>query len=220
LIWQLCGRLGAGPALALGLGCAGSAALALWCQGTRRRAIAAGGLPLAAAVAGATQGLSAAWWLLPLLPLALAYPMRAWRDAPFFPTPSRGLVGLPDIVGEPSHVLDAGCGLGHGLRALAGLWPQARLQGVEWSPLLVAGARLRTPFARIRRGDMWARSWAPFDLVYVFQRPESMARAFEKARRELKPGSWLVSLEFAVPGVEPTASLSGPNRRPVWIYRL
>ena len=47
---------------------------------------------------------------------------------------------------------------------------------------------------------MWARSWAGVDLVYLFQRPESMARAWDKARAELAPGAWLVSLEFDIPG--------------------
>ena len=220
LAWRLTEALGGGPAWALAAGCAASALLAWPCNGLWRRGLAALGFPLLAWWAGAAQGLAAAWWLLPLLPLSLVYPLRAWRDAPLFPTPAAGLQGLPEIVGQPHHVLDAGCGLGHGLRALAALWPQARLQGVEWSPLLTAGARLMAPAARIRRGDMWSRSWAPFDLVYVFQRPESMARAWEKAQRELKPGAWLVSLEFAVPGIEPLASLAGPHRRTVWIYRL
>ncbi len=220
LVWRLAAGWGAEPVLALGLGCAVGSLAALLCKGVWRRVLAAAGFPLAAGLAGAAQGLSAAWWLLPLLPLSLAYPVRAWRDAPFFPTPLQALQGLPEVVGQPAHVLDAGCGLGHGLRALAALWPQVRLQGVEWSPLLAGGARLLTPQARIRLGDMWARSWAPFDLVYIFQRPETMARAWDKARRELRPGTWLVSLEFAVPGVEPAARLTGPKRRTVWIYRL
>ena len=220
LLWRVSVMLGAGPALALALGCAASALVALTSQGHWRRGIAGLGFPLAAWLAGAAQGLAAAWWLLPLLPLLLIYPLRAWRDAPFFPTPARALHGLPEIVGQPAQVMDAGCGLGHGLRALGALWPQARLQGVEWSPLLVFGARLLAPKARIRLGDMWSRSWGPFDLVYVFQRPESMARVWAKARAELKPGTWLVSLEFAVPGVEATAQLAGPQRRTVWIYRL
>ncbi len=220
LLWRLALLAGAAPALALALGCGGGALLAWRCQGNWRRGLAALGFPLAAWWAGAAQGLAAAWWLLPLLPLMLLYPLRAWRDAPFFPTPAAALKGLPEIVGQPAQIMDAGCGLGHGLRALATQWPQARLQGVEWSPLLATGARLLAPAARIRRGDMWARSWAPFDLVYVFQRPESMARAWAKAQQELRPGAWLVSLEFAVPGVQPTACLAGPGRRTVWIYRL
>ena len=220
LLWQGARLLGIDSALALAGGCCASSLLAWRCQGTWRRGLAALGFPLAAWLGGAAQGLAAAWWLLPLLPLLLVYPLRAWRDAPFFPTPASGLQGLADVVGQPVDVLDAGCGLGHGLRELAALWPQARLQGVEWSPLLAAAARLWVPRASIQRGDMWSRSWAPFDLVYLFQRPESMARAWDKAQRELRPGAWLVSLEFAVPGVEPTACLASRKRRPVWIYRL
>lgn len=220
LSWQAAAGLGASTGWALAAGCSAGALLAWPCGGRWRRAIAALGFPLVALFAGAAQGLAASGWLLPLLPLLLAYPLRAWRDAPFFPTPADGLLGLPAVVGAPAQVLDAGCGLGHGLRALARLWPHAQLQGVEWSPLLAAGARLLAPGARIARGDMWARSWAPFDLVYIFQRPESMARAFNKARSEMQPGAWLVSLEFAVPDVEPVASLAGPGRRTVWIYRL
>lgn len=220
LLWRLAGLAGAGPTLAGAVGCAAGALLAMTCHGAWRRSIAGLGFPLAAWWAGAAQGAAAAWWLLPLLPLFLIYPLRAWRDAPFFPTPSEALQGLPEVVGQPARVLDAGCGLGHGLRALGALWPQAQLQGVEWSPLLVLGARVRVPGARILLGDMWACSWAPFDLVYVFQRPESMARVWAKAQAELKPGAWLVSLEFAVPGVEPVAQLAGLRRRTVWIYRL
>jgi len=220
LSWQAARLLGVDAAPALAVGCCASALWAWRCQGNWRRGLAALGFPLAAWLGGAAQGLAAAWWLLPLLPLLLVYPLRAWRDAPFFPTPAAGLQGLADVVGQPGEVLDAGCGMGHGLRELSALWPQARLQGVEWSPLLVLAARLRVRRARIRRSDMWALSWAPFDLVYLFQRPESMARAWHKAQRELRPGAWLVSLEFAVPGVEPTARLAAPNRRTVWIYRL
>jgi len=102
-------------------------------------------------------------------------------------------------------------------------WPQAALAGVEWSPLLAGAAALRCRSAaikaQVRRGDMWAASWAGYDLVYLFQRPESMARAHDKAARELAPQAWLVSLEFAVPGVAPVACVQGPGRRPVWVYR-
>ena len=218
--WALAG--GALMGLAAGLVLGGAGALA--CRGLRRRCIAGGGFPLSALALGAAQGVPAWAWLLLLLPVLAAYPLRAWADAPIFPTPPDALRGLDGIVGTPVRVLDAGCGLGHGLAALRRLWPQAELHGIEWSPLLALLAAWRcrpgTVRARIRRGDMWAASWSAHDLVYVFQRPESMARAHAKAAAELAPGAWLVSLEFAVPGVEPTACLQGPGRRPVWVYRL
>jgi SAM-dependent methyltransferase len=168
-------------------------------------------------------GAAAAWpawaWLLMLLPLLLAYPLRAWRDAPFFPTPAGALQGLADLVGRPARVLDAGCGLGHGLRALRALWPQAELHGVEWSAMLALATRWRCRWAHVAQGDLWAQDWRQFDLVYAFQRPESMARLWAKAQVELRPGSWLVSLEFAVPGAAPHTCLHTPGQRPVWVYR-
>ena len=63
-------------------------------------------------------------------------------------------------------------------------------------------------------------SWAGHDLVYLFQRPESMARAWAKASSEMRPGAHLVSLEFAVPGLPERACLQAAGRRPVWVYRL
>ena len=65
----------------------------------------------------------------------------------------------------------------------------------------------------MRRGDLWQQPWQGCDLVYLFQRPESMARAWDKARAELAPGRFLVSLEFAVPGVAPVAA-AGRRWRP------
>ncbi len=196
-----------------------SAALALTCRGRWRRLIAFAGFPLSVVAWGGGSGLAPWAWLLALAPLLALYPLRAWRDAPLFPTPADALKGLDAVVGQPTRVLDAGCGLGHGLSALHRLWPAAALAGVEWSPLLAWLAGWRHPGAQVRRGDMWALPWSGHDLVYLFQRPESMARAYDKAARELAPGAWLVSLEFAVPGRQPHASLQGPGRKPVWVYR-
>jgi hypothetical protein len=68
---------------------------------------------------------------------------------------------------------------------------------------------------------MWAQHWAGFDMVYLFQRPESMPGAWEKACAELRPGAWLVSLDFAVPGVAPLAHWDCPGSpHGVWLYRI
>ena len=72
----------------------------------------------------------------------------------------------------------------------------------------------------MRRGDIWTADWSGYDLVYVFQRPESMTKAFAKAGRELKAGAWLASLAFPVTGVVPTDRLVGVGDRPVWLYRM
>jgi hypothetical protein len=196
---------------------------------TRWRALwVAGGFPLSSlaliwsqgGLVG-TPGLPAWAWLLPLGLLLLAYPMRAWRDAPVFPTPQGALADLARLAPLPAgaRVLDAGCGMGDGLRELHQAYPQAQCEGIEWSWLWALWCRWRCPWARVQRGDMWAQPWAGLHLVYLFQRPESMPQAWAKACAELPPGAWLVSLEFEVPGQPCVASITlGPTRR-VWLYQ-
>jgi trans-aconitate methyltransferase len=137
------------------------------------------------------------------------------------------LNGLIDVTpkGLPPAVLDAGCGMGDALIELQAAYPHAHIHGIEWSWLWRAVAALRCPWAKVARGDMWAQSWADFDLVYLFQRPESMPRAIAKAQAEMRPGCWLVSLEFEgrdAQGValQPHARLSLAGERPIWVYRI
>jgi len=210
------------PALAVMAGLAVSALPALKAATFWRRVIVAAGFPVSLLATG-LGGMLPAWaWLLPLAALALAYPVSAWRDAPMFPTPAGALAGLDRHVTLPpsASLLDAGCGLGHGLRALRAAWPQARIAGIERSWPLALATRWRCPWARVARGDMWRGSWAAHDLVYLFQRPESMARALAKADAEMRPGSWLVSLEFEAVGRRACARLQLPSGRPVWVYRV
>lgn len=160
-------------------------------------------------------------WLLPLLVLLLIYPLNAWRDAPLFPTPFDALNELAARVplAPNAMIFDAGCGLGDGLRALRRAYPQAHFSGIESSWPLRALCALRCPWARVRQGDLWQSDWSPYAMVYLFQRPESMAQAVAKARAELQPGAWLVSLEFAAQELAPFVVLSTPQGKPVWVYR-
>ena len=187
-----------------------------------RRIFMAAGFPLSLAASGLAGSMPAWGWLLPLALLALVYPLGAWRDAPLFPTPAGALRGLAKLapLARDARILDAGCGLGAGLRELRDEYPEASLHGLEWSwPLrILCGWRCR--FANVRRGDIWAADWSDYDIVYVFQRPESMDRAAEKATREMKPGAWLVSLEFDAPGFAATQVIDCADGRRLWLYRV
>ena len=185
-----------------------------------RRAIIGLGFPLSLALSG-MAALPAWAWLLPVMLLLLIYPLNAWRDAPLFPTPAHALRDLAATAPLPAgaSVLDAGCGLGDGLKALREAYPAAVLHGLEWSWLLRGLCALRCPWARVRQGDIWLADWQPYAMVYLFQRPESMPKAVEKARAELKPGAWLASLEFEARSLQPQATFRCPDGRPVWLYR-
>lgn len=185
----------------------------------RRLAIAAG-FPLSLLLSGSIT-LPAWAWLLPLLLILLIYPMNAWRDAPLFPTPADALCELEQHapLAPEAKILDAGCGLGHGLIALRLAYPNAQLAGIEWSWPLRLLTALRCPWAKIRQGDIWKADWREYDMVYLFQRPESMPRAVAKARVELKPGAWLVSLEFVALELQAQASVQTVEGKPVWLYQ-
>ncbi len=222
LVFHALDAVGAPPWLGLLAGGAVGLGLGLRARSRLRAVVLAGGFPASLLASGVAGALPAWAWLLPLALLWLLYPRRAWRDAPLFPTPTGALDRLPEPLPLPpgARVLDAGCGLGHGLRALRRAYPQARLEGIEWSWPLALLARLACPQARVQRGDLWAHSWAGFDLVYLFQRPESMPRALAKAGAEMRPGAWLASLEFEAARWQPEAVHRCPDGRPLWLYRL
>lgn len=212
------------PGAALGAATALGVALSLWGDSWWRRVFIAAGFPLSLALSLPSLGLAAlpAWaWLVPLLLLLAVYPLNAWRDAPLFPTPPRALDELPRfaMLGPHARVLDAGCGLGQGLAALRRAYPQAQLHGLEGSWPLRWACALRCPWAQVRHGDIWAADWSGYDLVYLFQRPESMPPAVAKARVELRPGAWLVSLEFEASALRPTAQFTAPGGKMVWLYQ-
>ena len=223
--WALFAALRAAQAplmLAIAVGMAAGAACSLVGSTSWRRLFIALGFPLSLAVSGLAGAMPAWGWLLPLVLLALIYPLNAWRDAPLFPTPTDALQGLAQLapLRAGARVLDAGCGLGAGLRELHREYPQAALDGLEWSWPLRFACAWRCRFARVRRGDIWAADWSGFEMVYLFQRPESMARAADKATRELRAGAWLVSLEFDVTGLAATRVIECADGRRVWLYRV
>lgn len=222
-------RLGLGwgwaPVVALGCGTAVGVIWSLWGTSWWRRVLVAAGFPLSLALTLPALGLAdfASWvWLMPLALLLLVYPLNAWRDAPLFPTPRGALMQLGTLAPLPpqAKILDAGCGLGHGLDALHAAYPRAAVHGMEWSWPLRWMCALRCPWATVRRADLWRADWSAYDMVYIFQRPESMARAVSKARGELRDGSWLVSLEFEAQELQPTAHYRAPGGKMVWLYQL
>lgn len=213
-----------GGPIAIALACTLGVALSLWGATWWRRVLIAAGFPLSLLLTLPSSGFAElpAWtWLIPLLLLLLVYPLNAWRDAPLFPTPLDALMELPQHAQLPdgARVLDAGCGLGHGLLALRHAYPQVQWHGLEYSWLLRFACALRCPWARVRQGDIWKANWSSYDMVYLFQRPESMPRAAEKAARELQPGAWLVSLDFEATALQATSHFTAPGGKMVWLYQ-
>jgi len=111
-------------------------------------------------------------------------------------------------------VVDLGCGYGRVL-ALAKSMGAASVAGVEIDPIrwLICVVRCR---CRVALGDMFKFDVSDADVVYIFQWPSVNARLAEKLKRELKPGAYVVSYMWEVPGLALVAH--NPALR-VYIYK-
>ncbi len=221
IVYKVLWHLGVPAGICLLLACALSVLLALGGQTRWRRIFIAAGFPASLIAAGALTGWASLVWLVPLLALLLLYPLASWRDAPLFPTPDGALHGMAElaVLAPGARIVDAGCGLGAGLKELEAVYPDACISGMEWSWPLTLACRVRCRFAKVLRADIWRADWSNYDMVYLFQRPESMARAVAKARAELHDGAWLVSLEFEAADLQAQARLESVEGKPVWLYR-
>lgn len=107
--------------------------------------------------------------------------------------------------------LDLGCGFGGLLGHLARIRPEGRYYGIESAPVPFLISRLRAlprqSACRISLGDYRNLDLAQYDVVYAYLSPVAMGDLWSKARREMRPGSLLISNRFAIPGVRPTAAL-------------
>lgn len=132
----------------------------------------------------------------------------ALRDrVPLFLSDQPAISRLLEMITDehPVSVVDLGCGTGGLLLALREARPIARLRGVENAPLtwLIARIRLAKSAVDVVYGSIWDEPLGGYDVVYAYLSPAAMPRLWEKARREMRAGSLLVSNSFEVPGVTP-----------------
>jgi hypothetical protein len=119
---------------------------------------------------------------------------------------------------ETFRFIDIGCGLASVLGPLSRRHPAAEFVGVESAPLPFALGSLRLWLANRRNArldfvSMWDHSLADYDVAYCFLSPAPMEALYEKARTEMKPGAFLISNSFDVPGHAPDDVVEVGDRR-------
>lgn len=154
---------------------------------------------------GLALEVSPLWALAALLVLLAVYGSLWASRVPLFFTGERTLDALAGLLpkGEIAF-LDAGCGDARVVAALARARPEGRFEGIEhalvpWLMGVFRAWRDDAPFY-VRRGNLWGHGLTQYDVVYAYLSPAVMPRFWEKARREMRPGTLLVSA-FHVPGM-------------------
>lgn len=182
-------------------------------------------------LAGLLSGFDVPAWayLAAFAVLALVFWNAAGSRVPLYLTNTTTETALATLLPTTpnARVIDLGHGFGATVLALARVRPDLAVEGIESAPVpfLVSWVRrliLGPANAKIRYGDFWRQSLAPYDLVYAFLSPAPMSALYDKAKAEMKPGSLLVSNSFAVDNVEPseTRVLEDGRRTKLYLYRM
>ena len=182
------------------------AGLLSWVFGLAPWWIAINALFVPALELGLTLEISPLWALAALATLLLVYG-RIWASrVPLFFSSAGAHHAIAALLprDRPIAFLDAGCGDARVIAHLAFARPDSRFEGIEHAlvPWLIARLRCWKTNAEyyVRRGDLWSHGLTQYDVVFAYLSPAVMPRFWEKATREMRPGSLLVTA-FGIPGV-------------------
>lgn len=177
-----------------------------------------------------SAGINPNWFLAAFLLLLLTSLGAVRTRVPLYLSSPRAAQELALRLPIQGSLMDLGCGLGGPLALVHKQRPDARLAGIETAPLNWLLAKLRLlSCADIRLGSLWDADLSAYDIVYAYLSPAPMARLWDKARAEMKPGSLLISNSFAIPDFDadeivdiakPGANPGDPSHARLLIWRM
>ena len=114
---------------------------------------------------------------------------------------------------QPYTLVDLGSGIGGVLTYLARTRPQGRYHGIESAPLPFLWSWLRIKFGgfhncSVQWGSLWNGDLGQYDVVFAYLSPVPMEALWQKAKKEMRPGSLFISNTFAVPDQPPQETLT------------
>lgn len=121
------------------------------------------------------------------------------------------------------NVIDLGSGLGGVVRALAS--SKTKSFGVESAPLVWLSSFILSKVSgkgHITRQSIWDANLSNIDLAYAFLSPVPMEQLYNKVKKEMKPGSFLISNSFLVPNIKPDEAweLDDKRKTKLYIYKV
>jgi SAM-dependent methyltransferase len=172
-----------------------------------------------ALLAGAGLHLPPGLFLAGFVVLLLIYGSTFRTQVPYYPSGKRAWDAVAGLLpaGRPVCLVDIGSGLGGLVLDLARRRPESTFAGIELAPLpwLVSALRARLAGNKVRfvRGDYEQLDLGAYDVVFAYLSPAAMAALWRKAGAEMRPGSLLLSYEFAIPAKEPDLTIvpTGPG---------
>lgn len=177
----------------------------------------------------ARQASVPAWvYLAAFLLLVLFYWSTFRTRVPLYLSDRKAWHALTSLLPETQafRFIDLGSGLGDVPFYLEPRFPQGRFYGTEIAPAPWLISRLRAWFKRSRvslmRRDYATLNLADFDVVFVFLSPAAMPALWQQAQAQMRSGSLLISLSFAVDTRQPdhVVTLAEGARHTLYAWRM
>ena len=149
------------------------------------------------------------WYLAALIICWMIFGGVLRNRVPLYLSNARAIEMLAAEVPEGARLLDLGAGTGTVLAWFVRHRPDVEADGIEfsWLPWLLGRLRLANSRAGWIHGDAFAADLAEYDVVYAYLSPEPMGLLWDKAQKEMRPGSLLISNSFDIPNAPPARVL-------------
>ena len=159
-----------------------------------------------------TLDISPAWYLAGFIGLLSIYGKSFKTQVPLYLSSIKANQALESLLPkqEQFSFIDLGSGCGGFLTHLAQTCKNGLFCGVESAPMPFIIGKLRSlfnPNCVMRWGNFWKQDFSQYDVVYAYLSPVPMTLLWQKAKREMRPGSLLISNTFIIPDVPPHQSI-------------
>ncbi|MBE7527478.1 class I SAM-dependent methyltransferase [Betaproteobacteria bacterium PRO4] len=157
--------------------------------------------------------LPASWYLAGFIVLMLIFGRIHHTQVPLFLSSRKAVNTLAELLpkGQQFKLIDLGSGCGGLICKLARMLPHGSYCGIEAAMLPCWISQLRALLSRqdcrFEWESIWQHDLSGYDVVYAYLSPVPMPRLWEKARREMRPGSLFISNTFTVPDIRPDRSI-------------
>jgi len=172
------------------------------------------------------------WLYLALFLFFLAFYWSTYRtQVPYFPSNLKVWRALEKILPQdkPVSLVDIGSGMGGLIMHMGRKYPESKFTGVEIAPLPWLwshfwNATRNNGNTEFLRANYETLDFANFDVVFAYLSPAAMNALWIKAKKEMRPGTMLISYEFPVVGIVENLSIfpdnNRENSRKLYVWRL
>lgn len=156
--------------------------------------------------------ISSVWFLALFLTLLLIYGKSFKTQVPLYLSSKQVNPALITLLPDNRQFsfVDLGSGCGGLLTNLSSTQKNGSFYGIESAPIPFLISKFRSFFnssCHIRWGDFWEQDFSQYDVVYAYLSPVPMTSLWQKAKKEMRPGSLFISNTFTISGIKPDKSI-------------